>query len=468
MSAAVLASQQRHPGGQGTWIGLHSGRRLDPFDPHPDDIALEDIAHALSHAPRFTGHTRAFYCPTPDQRVLMADLEWRPAGDLRVGDELLAFDEHPVERGSAAKNRRRFRHAYVTAAVPVRRPVIRLEMEDGASVVASAEHPWLVATKASRNQKWQTSAEIAASINRGGRRYMHRFVTPWDRADSYDAGWLAGILDGEGSLSVTGRAGVCLSVAQKPGLVLDRVERLLAEFGIPVGCYRGGSSGVTQAQLRGGWRELLRVLGHFRPVRLLQTYRAALLRGDFAKQLDGIAQPLRIVKAYDEGERWVSGLETSTHTYFCEGFGAHNSVAQHSVLCCQMAMELDVPVARMAVWGLDWQRQALLHDASEAYLCDLARPVKYHPGMAAYRAAEQRLQATIFRRFAVSEEMHPEVKRIDDRMLVTEARQLLVGQDLSDWHLERYGAPFALDLTPWSPHDAKLAFLAVARVLGLA
>jgi uncharacterized protein len=144
------------------------------------------------------------------------------------------------------------------------------------------------------------------------------------------------------------------------------------------------------------------------------------------------------------------------------------TVSQHAVLCCRMVMELDVPPARMLAWGLEWQRQALLHDASEAYLCDIARPVKYHPGMAAYRAAEARLQSAIYRRFGVSEVMHPEVKTIDDRMLVTEAQQLLAWHDLADWHLERFGTPFDLRLTPWSPHDAKLAFLSAARALELA
>lgn len=145
----------------------------------------------------------------------------------------------------------------------------------------------------------------------------------------------------------------------------------------------------------------------------------------------------------------------------------HHSVAAHSVLCCRMVMQLDVPAVHLLAWGVEWQRQALLHDASEAYLCDLARPVKYHPGMAAYRAAEARLQAAIFRRFGVAEEMYPEVKRIDDRMLVTEAQQLLTGQDLTDWQLERFGPPFEMQLAPWSPDDAKAAFLCEARRLGL-
>lgn len=42
-------------------IYTFSGRIIRPLDPNPDDIALEDIAHALSNQCRFTGHTRNFY-----------------------------------------------------------------------------------------------------------------------------------------------------------------------------------------------------------------------------------------------------------------------------------------------------------------------------------------------------------------------------------------------------------------------
>lgn len=45
----------------GDWIQLNSGKRFFPLDPRPEDIDINDIAHALSNLARFTGHGDRFY-----------------------------------------------------------------------------------------------------------------------------------------------------------------------------------------------------------------------------------------------------------------------------------------------------------------------------------------------------------------------------------------------------------------------
>ncbi|KKL59118.1 hypothetical protein LCGC14_2218530 [marine sediment metagenome] len=44
-----------------TWIQTYSGLQFWPLNPKPEDVRLEDIAHALSLSCRFNGHCRKFY-----------------------------------------------------------------------------------------------------------------------------------------------------------------------------------------------------------------------------------------------------------------------------------------------------------------------------------------------------------------------------------------------------------------------
>ena len=48
-------------GDRGDWIQTWSGGLFYPLDPQPDEIHIEDIAHALSLICRFNGHCDRFY-----------------------------------------------------------------------------------------------------------------------------------------------------------------------------------------------------------------------------------------------------------------------------------------------------------------------------------------------------------------------------------------------------------------------
>jgi hypothetical protein len=45
----------------GEWMQTITGRKFWPIDPRPEDICIEDIAHALSMMCRFNGHCNKFY-----------------------------------------------------------------------------------------------------------------------------------------------------------------------------------------------------------------------------------------------------------------------------------------------------------------------------------------------------------------------------------------------------------------------
>lgn len=57
----------------GTTILTWSGRYVNPLDLRPEDVSLDDIAHALSNQCRFSGHTSDFYS-VANHSVLVCEL----------------------------------------------------------------------------------------------------------------------------------------------------------------------------------------------------------------------------------------------------------------------------------------------------------------------------------------------------------------------------------------------------------
>lgn len=132
------------------------------------------------------------------------------------------------------------------------------------------------------------------------------------------------------------------------------------------------------------------------------------------------------------------------------------AVAEHCVRVSWRAEEL--AYARFAsneecIWIAS---QGLLHDASEAYLADIASPVKHQDAFAPYRAAEDVLQKLIFKTFALPENMSAEVKQADLDLLWTEARDLLTPLH-PDWPIGE--TLVNQTIVGWTPRQAEKLFL---------
>ncbi len=91
----------------------------------------------------------------------------------------------------------------------------------------------------------------------------------------------------------------------------------------------------------------------------------------------------------------------------------HYSVAQHSI-------------AMVNGWfngpeNKELAKYALLHDASEAYLTDIPRPLKHLPQFQFYRDAEKHLSELIYVKFGLNPVEPEEIKRSDWEILCEEA-----------------------------------------------
>jgi len=120
----------------------------------------------------------------------------------------------------------------------------------------------------------------------------------------------------------------------------------------------------------------------------------------------------------------------------------HYSVAQHSVLVSQL-----VPP--------EFALEGLLHDASEAYLNDIASPVK--AGLPDYKSAEVEMEKALAKKFGLYWPKSPEVKRADGIAVATEARDLMRNAPTL-WRLPEKPLRGVL-IEPWSPQQAEQIFL---------
>lgn len=131
------------------------------------------------------------------------------------------------------------------------------------------------------------------------------------------------------------------------------------------------------------------------------------------------------------------------------------SVAQHCVIMTENAPE-------------EIRREVLMHDAAEAYLADVARPIKKE--LRVLKVFETRLElciATRFSlRFSVEHGWPAGVAELDLRALATERRDLMEKPPIP-WRSTETVEPFEREIKPVGPDAAKAMFLAFAERLGL-
>jgi hypothetical protein len=240
----------------------------------------EQVFSGLNSMPSVQGRS---YCVVPSTRVLTADLKWVAAGDLDLGDELVAFDEH-LGKGQGRGNVARLRRSTVEANGRVYLDCVRVKTTAG-EITVSKQHP-LVRMCRTRGRVWTEAANLRFGDS------LSWFGDPWEQDGSFEGGYLAGIIDGEGTM---------------------------------------GRGKQQVRSLMGGRYETMRLLGSLRPYRFMprshECWEGAMLRnsGTSAVKHEDCVTVLAIE---DVGEQEVVALQTSTRTFVAEGLLNHNSTTE--------------------------------------------------------------------------------------------------------------------------------------------
>jgi hypothetical protein len=173
----------------------------------------------------------------------------------------------------------------------------------------------------------------------GGKQKSSFVIKPLDvvsEIQTKDAGWLSGMFDGEGSLSVRKQSskyisvgGFQLNIAQKFGPELDRIVKLINQFND--GCahesnYNSFKSKspltklpIISVTVKGRFSKKIEFLQKIRPERLISK-----INFDILPQVESRGGFCEVVSIEYIGKREIVALETDTKTYIADGYLMHN------------------------------------------------------------------------------------------------------------------------------------------------
>jgi hypothetical protein len=133
------------------------------------------------------------------------------------------------------------------------------------------------------------------------------------------------------------------------------------------------------------------------------------------------------------------------------------SVAEHSVHCCELA-ERDGRC-------IDTQVAVLMHDAAEAFIGDVVKPLKIM--LPDYARVERAVEAAVAEKFMIDFDRESVyVREVDHAILIAERNELFFRDNVT-WTGEESVRKISIGVQCWSPQYAEVQFKKRARWIGI-
>jgi len=260
------------------------------------------------------------FCPAKGTKILKADLTYVNAENLKVGDKLLAFDESPNE----TTDRRYYKFTKVKSTGIIKLPCYEITLKSGEKITCSENHQWLCRSISPNGviKKWVETKNLMNNYN-GRRKYplgIIRLAPKSSFVDSYESGFLAGAIDGEGSLAMERPR---IDFSQNVNAMQKTVKKYLEKFKISYSEYLYEKRGkIRHLNINGGIFGTLDFLMRFRPPRLLEKW----MKYEFRKNsLWNLKKEEEVISIRKVGIQDCVALSTNSKTYIAEGFASHNT-----------------------------------------------------------------------------------------------------------------------------------------------
>lgn len=260
------------------------------------------------------------FCVTPDTKILTDALSWAPAGEVVEGYGLVGFDERV--KGSKQGHSAKLMPSEVEATGMKKLQCVRIITDKG-EITCSVGHGLVGRHRTQKSRTWFRAGDLVVGDS------LVWTAEPWDLKNDRDAGYIAGLFDGEGWID-----GSRVSFGQNPGIVLDRGIDALKRLGFTVTVQPQSQNEVMRVSVTGGRFEAMKLIGQCRPYRMLENSpklwvgKGLVNKGPFCEPGSGQATVLAVEFV---GKQDVVTLQTSSKTYIANGFPSHNSTLKSYV-----------------------------------------------------------------------------------------------------------------------------------------
>jgi len=272
------------------------------------------------------------FCTPYESPVLMADASFKPIGDVQIGDIVLGWDDN--------ENRPKLRKSKVLDKGCIDdADVEEIIMESGRKIICTPDHLWLNGW--SRKNRPNNNHKRYSRVHPYGARGLGKSLKSLAFVDFPDnenlnysqsniANYLAGVYDGEGSLT----SKVTLNFTQTNGknaTVCKKISDSLNALGFSYKSFHRKAkkekwSDTTLFQLHGGYRNVFRFMRMCNPARRQEIINKLLPHTARFCKRDNVSSVKMI------GRRKVYWLTTETGNYVVWGYASKNS-AQYLMKC---------------------------------------------------------------------------------------------------------------------------------------
>ena len=269
--------------------------------------------------------TMQTYCMAGHHKFLRDDLSWVPCKDIHEGDTILGFDEFPEKQTG-----RCFKPTKILKKTTDQAELFRVTLKSGKTFDVTAEHKWLIRNYKSRSSLqnpfeartqlvWVETKDLMAS-----KCFAIKYMNTWEDVKTWEAGYLAGIFDGEGSVRRHQKWDrLDYSFAQKPGVVHDLACKIINNLGFRYTARKVMNTGDCDCiRVVGTCYEKLRLLGMIKPVRLIKNAQPFERLGRCEVKGEGDFD--EIVSVISIGMDVIYKISTDTKTFVLDGYAHHN------------------------------------------------------------------------------------------------------------------------------------------------